>query len=129
VQLDAGINVINALEAAQGASLSGLMRQAVDRAIPEVRKGSPAGPLLAASGAFPEPMTRAICVGEQTGQLDEELTRLTAEYQAEAFSRLETMAEWIPRLLQIAIMVYVGYGIVTFYRDYYANVAKVIDGN
>jgi len=39
------------------------------------------------------------------------------------------MAEWIPRLLQIAIMVYVGYGIVTFYRDYYANVAKVIDGN
>jgi len=128
VQLDAGINVINALEAAQGASLSGLMRQAVHRAIPEVRNGSPAGPLLAASGAFPEPMTRAVCVGEQTGKLDEELTRVAAEYQAEAFSRLETMAEWVPRLILIAVMVYVGYGIVTFYRDYYANVFKAVDG-
>jgi type IV pilus assembly protein PilC len=130
MQLDAGINVIDALEAAQRASLSGLVRSAVRRAIPEVRSGgSQVGPLLAASGAFPEPMTRAVCVGEQTGELDQELTRMAAEYQSEALARLETAAEWVPRLLYMGIMLYVGYQIIVMYKGYIADVGKIIDGN
>ena len=47
MQLDAGINVIDALQAAQRASQSGLIRATVTRAIPEVRAGAQVGGLLA----------------------------------------------------------------------------------
>ena len=99
---------------------AGSIRAAVARAIPEVRNGAQVGPLLAASGAFPEPMIRAFCVGEQTGELDQELKRLAAEYQAEALARLETLAEWVPRLFYVAILLYIGYSVVTLYQSYLA---------
>ena len=118
MQLDAGINVLDGLQAAQRASRSGLIRAAVERAIPEVRGGSQVGGLLAASGAFPEPMIRSFCVGEQTGELDAELKRLAAEYQAEGLARIETLAEWLPRFFYIVILFYISYGVVTWYQSY-----------
>jgi len=130
MQLDAGINVIDALQAAQRASRSGLIRAAVARTIPEVRGGAQVGGALAASGAFPEPMIRSFCVGEQTGELDQELKRLATEYQAEGLARLETLAEWLPRLLYIAILCYIGYGVVTLVQKIYLDpVMKLMDSN
>ena len=128
MQLNAGINVLNALEAAQRASQSGIICAAVHRAIPDVRGGAQVGPVLAASGAFPEPMMRAFCVGEQTGELDQELTRLAAEYQTEALARLDTAAEWIPRLIYIAILLYVGYSVVAMYQSYLNEASKMMEG-
>ncbi len=128
MQLDAGINVIDALEAARRAGLSGLVGAAVRQAIPEVRNGSQVGPLLVASGAFPEEMTRAFCIGEQTGELDVELTRMAQEYQLEGVSRLETLAEWAPRLLYIGILGYIGYIVVKMYMAYLASLGSIMDG-
>jgi type II secretory pathway component PulF len=127
MQLDAGINVIDALESAQRASLSGMMRAAIKRAIPEVRQGAQVGPLLAASGAFPEPMTRAMCVGEQTGELDQELARMAAEYQKEALARLETASEWVPRLIYVAILLYTGYSIIMVYMAYMSTLGQLME--
>ena len=129
MQLDAGINVIDALQAAQRASRSGLIRAAVEHAIPEVRGGAQVGGLLAASGAFPEPMIRSFCVGEQTGELDQELKRLAAEYQAEGLARIETAAEWLARFIYIAILAYIGYEIVSWYQGYYQQALKFVDPN
>ncbi len=128
MQLDAGINVLDALQAAQRASRSGLIRATIAKALPEVRGGVQVGPLLAVSGAFPEPMTRALCIGEQTGELDAELARLAAEYQAEGVSRLETAAEWVARLFYIAILLYVGFIIVTGYKAYLEKALSIGEG-
>jgi type II secretory pathway component PulF len=127
MQLSAGINVMDALQAAQRASRSGLIRATVRRAVPEVRNGAQVGSLLAAGGAFPEPMIRAFNVGEQTGELDQELARLAADYQAEGIARLENAAEWLPRLFYVAIMLYTGYSIVTLYQKYLQDMGKLID--
>ena len=127
MQLDAGINVIDALDAAQRASMSGLAREAVRDAIPEIRNGSQVGPLLATSGAFPEPMTRAILVGEQTGRLDQELTRIAEDSQAEAIRRLNTLAEWGPRLLYMGVAGYIGYSVVMTYVNYLNGAMKMLD--
>ena len=127
MQLNAGINVMDALQAAQRASRSGLIRATVRRAIPEVRNGAQVGPALAAGGAFPEPMIRAFSVGEQTGELDQELARLAADYQSEALSRLENAAEWAPRLFYVAILLYTGYSIVSLYQKYMQDVCKLMD--
>ena len=127
MQLNAGINVMDALHAAQRASRSGLIRATVQRAIPQVRNGAQVGSLLTAGGAFPEPMIRAFCVGEQTGELDQELARLAADYQSEALSHLENAAEWLPRLFYVGILLYTGYRVVALYQKYMQDVGKLMD--
>ena len=118
VQLDAGLNVLEALPAAARASRSGMIRQAVERALPELRAGSQVGPLLAVSRAFPEEMMRAMMVGEETGGLDRELQRMAAEYQKDALARLDLFAEWSAKLLYVALVLYLAWRIIAGYAGY-----------
>ena len=127
MQLDAGVNVMESLNAAGRSSRSGMIRSTVRRAVPQVQGGEKAGPLLAQSGAFPEDVGQSICTGEEAGSLDEELQRLAGEYQKEGLTRLETLTEWLPRMVMIGIFIYVGYGIVSFYAGYLRQVQDIVD--
>jgi type II secretory pathway component PulF len=119
MQLEAGVNVMESLREASRASRSGLIHAAVKRALPEVRRGAQAGEQLARSpSAFPKEVMGAIIVAEETGRLDQTLTRLAEEYQAEGFRRIDIAAEWIPRLIYISIVLYLGWQIIQWYRDY-----------
>jgi type II secretory pathway component PulF len=118
MQLEAGVNVMDSLREASRASRSGLIHAAVVRALPEVRRGAQAGEQLArSSSAFPKEAMSAIIVAEETGRLDQTLTRLAAEYQAEGFRRIDIAAEWIPRLIYIAIVLYLGWEVIQSTRE------------
>ena len=129
LQLDAGVNIMDSLMMAGRASRSGLVRSAVASAIPEVRSGAQVGPLLAASGAFPDDFVQTLIVGEETGGLDEELRRMAEDLRNEALGRLETLGDVLPKLIYAAIVVYLGWralkliqtGIVAPYQ-------KILDG-
>lgn len=118
LQLDAGVNVIDALIAAALASRSGCLRSAADSIVPDVRAGAQVGPLLAASGAFPSDIMQSIIVGEETGRLDEELKRIATDMREKALGTLETLAEWIPKLLYVGIVLYLAWKILgVFQKD------------
>jgi type II secretory pathway component PulF len=112
LQLDAGVNIIDSLIAAGRASRSGSVRSAVDSALPEVRAGAQVGPLLAGTGAFPAELMQSLIVGEETGRLDEELKRMAADLRQEALGTLETLADWLPKLLYVGIVLYLAWKIV-----------------
>ena len=116
LQLDAGVNIIDALIAAGHASRSGSVRAAVKAAVPEVRGGSQVGPLLATSDAFPMELMQTIIVGEETGKLVEELKRLAVDFRAEALSRLEALADWLPKLLYVGIVLYLAWKILGVFQ-------------
>ncbi|MES2568419.1 MAG: type II secretion system F family protein, partial [Verrucomicrobiota bacterium] len=127
IELDAGVNVINALLAASRASGSGMIRSAVDAALPEVRGGGQVGPLLAVSGAFPEWMIQSLMVGEESGELDQELSRLATEFQAEAFAQLERAASRIGKLIYLSVLIYLGWRIVSTYEGMLKEQLKATD--
>jgi type IV pilus assembly protein PilC len=127
MQLGAGVNVMDALTAAGRASRSGLILAAVRRAVPQVINGGQVGPLLAVSSAFPSATMRDFSVGEQTGTLDEELDRLATVHQRQALAKLDTLAEWFPKLIYLAVVLYLGYGIVSFYAGYYQQIKELTD--
>jgi type II secretory pathway component PulF len=127
LQLDAGINVIDSVLTAGRSSLSGLVRSAVNSAIPEIRGGSQVGPLLAASGAFPSDLTQALIVGEETGSLDDELRRMGLEFRDQALSALAVFTEWAPRLLYIGILLYGAWQVVSFFQGYYSQLGKMFE--
>ena len=119
MQLGAGVNVMDSLKAAGRASRSGLIAHTVARALPEVVKGGQVGPLLSRGDAFPETMLRDLTVAEQTGRLDEELDRLAESHRRAALAKLDVLSEWLPRLLYLAVAVYIGFRIVSFYAGYF----------
>jgi type II secretory pathway component PulF len=127
MMLDAGVNVLASLEISASASGSAILRAAVAEALPAVRNGGQVGSALEKTLAFPEPFVRAFSVGEDTGELDRELQRIADESRAAAMRRLDTIVEWLPRLIYISIMVYIGWGIVSFYLGYYRGLEKVME--
>ena len=127
MQLDAGVNVLASLEASGAASGSAILRDAVASAMPEVRSGGQVGPALEKTRAFPEPFVRAFAVGEQTGELDRELLRIGENYRNSAMRRLETIAEWVPRLIYIAIVCYIGWRIVGAYAGQLQELKKATE--
>ena len=118
MQLGAGVNVLDSLKAAGRASRSGMIAAAVTRALPEVVKGGQVGALLSRGNAFPEAMLRDLTVAEQTGRLDEELDRLAEEHRRAALATLDVLAEWVPRLIYLGVLAYLGFRIVSFYAGY-----------
>lgn len=126
MQLDAGINVIDSILNAGRSSRSGLVRSAVDSAVPQIRNGSQVGPLLAASGAFPMDLTQALIVGEETGSLDDELRRMSVEFRERALSALEVFTEWLPRLLYTGVVLYMGWKMVEYIVAYYGQVKSML---
>lgn len=127
VQLDAGVNVIDALMAAGRASRSGLLQKAVEIAVPEVRGGAQVGPLLALSGAFPEAVTRAVVVAEETGQLDREHKRLASEAQTEAFAAVESAVGWATKTLYLSVVLFLAWKIMDSYRKALSGYEKLLD--
>ncbi|MDQ3622108.1 MAG: type II secretion system F family protein [Verrucomicrobiota bacterium] len=128
LQLDAGVNVIDALLAAGRASRSARVNSALDLAIPQVRTGAQVGPLLAASGVFPAEVAQSFIVGEETGGLDHELKRVAAELQADALRTLETLADWLPKIIYVVIVLYLAWSIVTGYQTLLQRYMRGLEG-
>jgi type II secretory pathway component PulF len=127
IQLNAGVNVMDSLNSAARASRSGLVRDAVKDALPELRNGSQVGPLLAKHSAFPRDMKQALLVAEETGSLDEELPRLAEEYQHEGLTRLSSFSEWMPKLIYFAVVVFLAWNIIAGYSRYVEGMMRLID--
>jgi type II secretory pathway component PulF len=127
IELDAGVNVIDALISAGRSSRSARINAAVQAAVPQVRSGSQVGPLLARSGVFPETMARSLVVGEESGELDRELEEMAAEYHAEALRRLDTAAGALTKLLYVGVLLYVGGQVVFGYQTMLTDELKVLD--
>lgn len=127
MQLDAGVNVLDSLEMSGAASGSAILREAIASAMPAVRAGGRVGPALEEARAFPKRFVRAFAVGEQTGELDSELQRIAEEYRSAAMRRLETISEWVPRIIYIAIICYTGWRIVSAYAGMFRDQTKMLD--
>jgi type IV pilus assembly protein PilC len=125
MQLEAGVNVFASLEAAACASASATISSAITRALPDVRTGSQVAAALEKTGAFPRPMLRALLVGEDSGKLDQQLRRLTEEYRTTSIKRLDTIADWIPKLVYLGILIYIGREIIGYYSGYLNQVESL----
>jgi len=126
-QLGAGVNVLDALSSAAQAGRSGVITQSIDAALPQIRAGAQVGPLLQNSRAFPSSMTRAFRLAEETGELDQELQRLTHEFEQEALSRVETVSEWLPKIVYLLVVLYLAYQMIGIYQRTATEYGKLLD--
>ena len=101
--------VLSSLRRAGRASRSASVEAAADAAVPLIRSGTGFAMALASSRAFPMDLERVFHVAEASGRLDEEITRWAVVYRERFFARIETLTEWLPRILYLLIVALVVY--------------------
>jgi len=95
--------VLSSLRRAGHASQSASVEAAASAAIPAIRSGAGFADSLATSRTFPVDLERAFHVAEASGRLEEEITRWAGICRERFFKRIESLTEWLPRILYLLI--------------------------
>jgi len=116
--LSAGILVTEAWPQAAKASGSPLLEKVVSRWDHLLESGATPAELIARSGVFPAFFTSAYSTGELSGQLEQQLDRLSQYHETEGFRKLRTLSVWSPRLLYGGVAIWIAFQILALAGGY-----------
>ncbi|MDX1604965.1 MAG: type II secretion system F family protein [Candidatus Competibacterales bacterium] len=103
--LRAGLPALEALALARDASASPRLRGRMVAAIGQVEHGLPVSQALARAGLFDDPAAQGlVATGEQAGRLEEMLEYHLGQLDRRLQERLDTLADWLPRLVYVLIL-------------------------
>ena len=120
--------VLSSLRRAGRASKSACVDEASEAAVSAIRAGAGFASSLAVSRSFPVDLERAFHVAEASGRLEEEITRWAGIYRERFFKRIESLTEWLPRilyLLVVALVVYRMFSLISMVTSAYSSVLEM----
>jgi type II secretory pathway component PulF len=124
--LSAGVPVVRAWPLAGAASGSVHLKREVASWPPLIEEGVTPAQLLAESRAFPELFSTMYNTGEISGTIDDSLVRLQRLHQERGTMQFRIIADWLPKIVYFAIVIYVAYSIISFYLGYYSQVGNIL---
>jgi type IV pilus assembly protein PilC len=122
-----GGGLLRGLDLAGAASGSALIREATRRTVAEVKSGQSLTDAITGHSGLPEEVERAIQVGDSSGRLEEECSRAADQLQSRAMALLDAVAEWLPRLLYVGVLIFVGWGILQMGMQVGGAFGEVLD--
>ncbi len=108
--LKSGLSIVKALELTGGSLTNIVFKEAVLQAAKEVEKGVPLALPIARATVFPMIISQMIAVGEESGELDKVLERVSVYYNDEveaATSNLTTLMEPLMLLLMGGVIAFI----------------------
>ncbi|MBU1326717.1 type II secretion system F family protein [Patescibacteria group bacterium] len=105
--ITAGIHILDGLRVLQGSLGNVLFRNAVSDITKKVEKGFSLGESFSQHEVFPPIVSQMMKVGEETGKLDETLTKLSVYFQNES----EHLVRGLTTAMEPMIMVFLGLGV------------------
>ena len=118
----AGLSVPNALRAAAAACGNAYLGGKMVRAIPALESGEGIAQSLMQTGAFPPMVITMIGVGEQTGDLDQTMTKVAEYFEQEAAVRLHQLGVTLGVAVTIFVGVRVAISVIHFYSGYFNDI-------
>lgn len=113
--LASGVPVLQAMEVVAEAAGNVVVTKAVMTARTSIKEGeSIAGP-LAESGIFPPMVTQMIAVGEETGNLETMLTKVSDFYDLEVDATVSALTSLLEPLLMVGMGVIVGFIVIAMF--------------
>lgn len=123
----AAFRISETLQLAGDASQSASLRRAGRSAAALVETGSPLGASLKRTGAFPRTFLQSVATAEEAGTLDREMERWALAEAELASQAQDRLAEWMPRLFYVAVVLYVASRIIGMFQGYYGEMEKMMD--
>jgi type IV pilus assembly protein PilC len=124
--ISAGITIIEAWQMAAKASGSVALQRTVESWIPQLRAGRTPAEMVQESGKFPEIFANQYVAGEVSGKLDETLERVGNYYQESGGQKVQLLAQWIPILIYLTVLIGGGIFIIWFWVTYYGKLWQAI---
>lgn len=114
LMIGSGVPVIESIEVSAGAMSNVVIKDALMDASNQVEKGFPIAFSFAKHPeAFPYIFSQMIAVGEESGKLDDVLTKLSHIFEIEADQKVKTMTAAIEPLIMIVLGLGVGFLVVS----------------
>jgi type II secretory pathway component PulF len=124
----AGGGLFKAVESAGRSCGNAILRRAGEAALELVRhQGLGLAEAFRTQGGLPETLERALEVGEHSGRLDEETIRAADIFKTRTLGRLEAFGEWTPKILYFAIVLYVGWQIISMVLGVGASIEQAVN--
>lgn len=124
--INAGVSIVDAWELAGTVSGSPYLRRKVHAWKPNVLAGQTPAEAVTESNAFPDLFANQYHSGEISGKLDETLKRLRQYYQEEGSRKIHAVCQWLPRIIYLAVALFIAYRIVSFYSDYFQQLNQIM---
>lgn len=103
-----GVQILSALEIVAQSAGNRVVSDAVFQVRASIREGENIADPLAASRAFPPMVVRMIAVGEQTGRLDEMLTKIADFYEEQVDAAVAGLSSTIEPVIIVVLGVVIG---------------------
>jgi type IV pilus assembly protein PilC len=124
-----GVPILAGLEITARTAGNKIISEAIMTARASIREGETVAAPLKASGVFPPMVVQMISVGEQTGALDEMLTKIAVFYEAEVDSAVDTLTSIIEPVMIVVMGGIVGGMVVAMYLPMFKLISVVAGGN
>ena len=125
--ISAGLGVVAALRQCaafcRGAPIANALKEAADAA----EQGGTISTSLSKSGQFPEEMISLWTTGEESGRLDEMLKNSAAYFADRCQHRMQQLAVWLPKILYVAVLLYLAWQVISFWSGYYGGMMREMD--
>jgi type IV pilus assembly protein PilC len=111
--LSSGVPILQALETVAGTVANEIIAEAVMQARARIREGDRIGPPLEKSGMFPPMVVHMISIGEESGALDQMLSKVADFYESEVESTLQSLTSAIEPVLIVLLGGMVGFIVIS----------------
>ncbi len=111
--LSSGVPILQALETVAGTVANEIIADAVMEARARIREGDRIGPPLERSGMFPPMVVHMISIGEESGALDQMLSKVADFYESEVESTLQSLTSAIEPVLIVLLGGMVGFIVIS----------------
>ena len=127
--ISSGVPILSGLEITSRTSGNMVISEAIMTARTSIREGETVAAPLKSSGVFPPMVVQMISVGEQTGALDEMLTKIAVFYEAEVDTAVDTLTSIIEPVMIVIMGGIVGTMVVAMYLPMFKLISVVAGGN
>jgi type IV pilus assembly protein PilC len=124
-----GVPILSGLEITARTAGNKIIAEAIMTARASIREGETVSAPLKQSGVFPPMVVQMISVGEQTGALDEMLTKIAVFYESEVDTAVDTLTSIIEPVMIVLMGGIVGGMVVAMYLPMFKLISVVAGGN
>src|SRR5580765_3919041 len=123
-----GVPILAGLEITARTAGNKVIAEAIMTARASIREGETVAAPLKTSGVFPPMVVQMISVGEQTGALDEMLTKIAVFYEAEVDTAVDTLTSIIEPVMIVIMGGIVGGMVIAMYLPMFKLITVVAGG-
>lgn len=126
--LISGVAILQALETVAGTVANEIIGDAILEARSRIREGDRIGDPLQKSKMFPPMVVQMISIGEESGALDQMLTKVADFYESEVDAALESLTASIEPVMIVVLGGAVGFIVIAMFMPLIAVISSLTEG-